>query len=149
MSLWKRRSAVVLVAVFVSGWLVADAEARFFRPGKVPNAPDGCNTCHTTGGGTPRNPFGLDVEARVTPNGQEVFWGPELAALDSDGDGFTNGEELGDPDGTWQEGDAAPGDAADITHPGNPDSHPPEPEPTAVEGSSWGKIKNLVQGLLE
>ena len=77
-----------------------------------------------------------------------MFWGPELAALDSDGDGFTNGEELGDPDGTWQEGDAAPGDAADITHPGNPDSHPPE-RPTAVEGSSWGKIKNLVQRLVE
>ena len=157
MSLWKRRSAAVLVAVFVSGWLVADADARPFRPGKLPNLPnesdlrngDVCTTCHTTFGGSPRNPFGLDVQARVTPNGQEVFWGLELAALDSDGDGFTNGEELGDPDGTWQEGDAAPGDPAAITHPGDPDSHPPEPEPTAVEGSSWGKIKNLVQGLLK
>jgi len=28
------------------------------------------------------------------------FWGPELAAKDSDGDGRTNGEELQDPEGT-------------------------------------------------
>ncbi len=33
-------------------------------------------------------------------------WGPELASLDSDGDGFTNGEELGDPTGTWVPGTA-------------------------------------------
>ena len=70
-------SAAVLVAVFVGGWLVADAEARFFRPGKVPNLPnesdllngDVCTTCHTTFGVSPRNPFGLAVEALVTPNG--------------------------------------------------------------------------------
>ena len=62
------------------------ADARSFRPALLPNAPDGCNTCHTSGGGTPRNPFGLDVQQLVTPNGREIFWGPALAALDSDGD---------------------------------------------------------------
>ena len=101
MALHTRYSAIVLTAIFVAGWLVADAEARGFRMQKLPNVPAGCNTCHTSGGGTPRNSFGLAMEALVTPDGREVFWGPELAALDSDGDGFTNGQELGDPEGTW------------------------------------------------
>jgi len=93
--------------------------SRSFRVQKVPHGGKfSCNTCHTNGGGTPRNPFGLDVESRVTPNGQENFWGPELAALDSDGDGFTNGEELQDPNGTWQPSQSAPGDASLVTHPG-------------------------------
>jgi hypothetical protein len=150
MALQKRCSAIVLTVIFVGSWMVGDAEARGFRSGKIPNVPASCNTCHTTGGGTPRNPFGLAVEELVTPNGEEVFWGAELAALDSDGDGFTNGEELGDPDGTWQEGDAAPGTPDEITHPGDPDSHPPiVEEPTAVEESSWGKLKRLVKKALE
>ncbi len=110
-----------LVFLIVAATLVAagSAEARFFRMGMRPNAPAGCNACHTTGGGTPRNAFGLAVEALVTANGQEVFWGPELAALDSDGDGFTNGQELGDPDG---DGVSVAGVTA--TQPGSVDSFP-------------------------
>ena len=101
---------------------IAHLEARSFRIGMLPNAPAGCNTCHTTGGGTPLNPFGLDVETRVTPGGGEVFWGPALAALDSDGDGIANGVELGDPLGTGSVDPLSP-----ITHPGDPTSVPPRP----------------------
>ena len=101
---------------------IAHLEARSFRIGMIPNAPAGCNTCHTTGGGTPLNPFGLDVETRVTPGGGEVFWGPALAALDSDGDGIANGVELGDPLGTGSVDPLSP-----ITHPGDPTSVPPRP----------------------
>ncbi len=98
---------------------------RSFRVSKVPyGSKYSCNTCHTSGGGSPLNAFGSDVETRVTPNGLEGFWGPELAALDSDGDGFTNGEELQDPDGIWSEGFANPGDPALVTHPGNPNDFP-------------------------
>lgn len=97
----------------------SSADARNFRLGLLPNAPGRCNACHTTGGGTPRNPFGLAVEERVTPGGREAFWGPELAALDSDGDGFTNGEELGDPDG-----DGTPNPRARATRPGSATSAP-------------------------
>ena len=79
--------------------LSAPADARSFRNGMLPNAPASCNTCHTSGGGTPRNAFGLAIEALVTPGGQEAFWDATLAAQDSDGDGVTNGDELGDPDG--------------------------------------------------
>jgi len=99
---------------------------RSFRVSKAPNASKfSCNTCHTNGGGTPRNPFGLDVESRVSASGNETFWGPELAGLDSDGDGFTNGEELQDPNGEWIEGNLAPGDISMVTHPGDPNDYPP------------------------
>jgi hypothetical protein len=116
---------------------------RSFRVSKVPyGSKYSCNTCHTNGGGTPRNPFGLDVESRVTPNGTEVFWGPELAALDSDGDGFTNGEELQDPDGLWSEGSPNPGDAALVTHPGNPDDFPTSVELVSHEPKKFELFNN-------
>ena len=38
--------------------------------------------------------------------------------MDSDGDGWSNGEELGDPDCTWTPG-STPKRTSDITHPGN------------------------------
>lgn len=110
-----------VIAIFTATILIS----RPFRVSKVPNGSKfGCNTCHTAGGGTPRNPFGLEVQKRVTPNGTESFWGPELAHLDSDGDGFTNGQELGDPDGLWKEGQPNPGDPSKVTNPGDPNSVP-------------------------
>ena len=42
----------------------------------------------------------------------------ELCRKDSDGDGKTNGEELGDPNCVWMEG-AAPELQNDLTHPCN------------------------------
>ena len=45
-----------------------------------------------------------------------------LAAKDSDGDGSSNGEELGDPDG-----DGKSTGEAEITNPGNPESKPKKP----------------------
>jgi len=98
---------------------------RSFRVSKVPHGSKfSCNTCHTNGGGSPLNPFGLDVNSRVTPNGSESFWNAEFAALDSDGDGFTNGEELQDPGGEWPEGSDNPGDVNLVTNPGNANSIP-------------------------
>jgi len=48
----------------------------------------------------------------------------QLCLIDTDGDGFTNGEELGDPDCTWRVGDANPALISDPTDslsvPGNP-----------------------------
>ena len=113
---------ILIVSVFCITFLTA----RSFRVQLVPyGSKYSCNTCHTNGGGTPRNPFGLDVESRVTPGGNETFWGPDLAALDSDGDGFTNGEELQDPNGEWVQGNPDPGDPNAVTHPGDPNDHPP------------------------
>ncbi len=98
---------------------------RSFRVGQVPNGSKfSCNTCHTNGGGTPRNPFGQAVES-ITGSNNINFWGPQLANLDSDGDGFSNGVELQDPNGEWTPGSAAPGDLAAVTHPGDPNDFPP------------------------
>jgi len=67
----------------------------------------------------------LAVEELVTPGGREEFWGPELAALDSDGDGRSNGDELLDAAGGWTSGDPDPGNPDQVTHPGVPESQLP------------------------
>ena len=64
------------------------------------------------------------------------------AFMDSDGDGGSNGAELGDPDGIWVVGDPDP---ANPFAPGDPESTPPLP--TAIETSSWAQIKTLINEL--
>ena len=165
---------ILLVGTLFLGGLVAEeATARGKRVSQIPNgAALSCNACHTAGGGSPRNAFGLELETNfLTAAGPagDVIWGPELAALDSDGDGVSNGAELGDPDGTWVAGDADPagdddseeedhgehgheGDASlagKVFNPGDPTSTPP-PAPhddTAVEVSTWAQIKHLIGAL--
>lgn len=81
-------------------------QARTFRTNMLPNGNTfSCLTCHNSSTGGSRNLFGQDVEAFVTPNGSQQFWS-SVFNLDSDGDGFTNGEEMGDPEG---DGRATPG----------------------------------------
>ena len=142
---------ILLVGVLFLGGLVAEeATARGKRVSQIPNgAAFSCNACHTAGGGTPRNAFGLELETNfLTAAGAagDVIWGPELAALDSDGDGVSNGAELGDPEGTWVAGDDNP--EGEAFHPGDPESTPPLPPPdTAVEETTWGQIKKLIGAL--
>ena len=98
---------------------------RSFRTSQVPNGSKySCNTCHTSGGGSSRNSFGLEIQNNFLSSG-DVVWGAELAAIDSDGDGFTNGEELQDPNGEWTAGTPAPGDIELVTNPGDPNDFPP------------------------
>lgn len=110
-------------------WLIAllmltclpSAFARPFRPGMIPNGSQfSCSNCHINpnGGGT-RTPFGADVFDIVGGSSSVSFWSPTLAALDSDGDGFTNGQELGDPDG-----DGTPTPGASVSNPGSATSKP-------------------------
>ena len=80
-------------------------------------------------GGVPGNPnlnsFGLDWKANV------YEWTTDLCTADSDGDGFTNGEELGDPCCTWVAGVfGGSGDSEYLlnfipSHPGDPNHIPP------------------------
>jgi uncharacterized protein (TIGR03382 family) len=113
------------------------AEARAFRVTQLPNGVAfACATCHTTPSGGARNSFGTAVSDGITTS---VFtapagWGPLLAGLDSDGDGFTNGQELGDPNGTWAVGDPNP--TFDATNPGDPSSFPAVTDPDV--GSDTG-----------
>jgi hypothetical protein len=123
-------------------------EARGSRPDQIPNGRQiGCAGCHLNpGGGGPRNAFGLMIQDGFLTEQSfvgAVVWGPELAALDADGDGATNGQELGDPDGVWRTGDANPGDPALATSPADPAKFPATP--TAVVGSSWAAVKILIQ----
>ena len=96
-------------------------QARNFRDGMMPNGEAvSCSACHVRAqGGGERTSFGEAVNALVTRNGREEFWTPALAALDSDGDGASNGTELGDPDG-----DGVAISDTGVTNPGDPNSVP-------------------------
>lgn len=144
MAMNKKWSAVALAALLVIG-VSFEAEARGKRVGQIPNGSVlGCANCHVdANGGGPRNSFGQMVGTSFLSSG-DVVWGAELAALDADGDGATNGEELGDPEGAWSIGDANPGDAAAVTKPWDAESFPP-PTSTAVEASTWAAVKALMQ----
>lgn len=105
---------MTLVALF---FLSDVAEARDGRQNQVPRGNDfGCDICHTQPGNG-LNDFGFDSYT-YTQNGN-VQWSAEFAALDSDRDGYSNGEELGDIMGAWRPGDGDPGGT--FTHPGDPD----------------------------
>lgn len=152
MKIYGRGSLVLITAGLLAA--ASQVEARAQRVGQIPNGGvNGCANCHvSSAGGGPRNDFGQMVEASfLSPAGfsGRVQWGLELAKMDADGDGATNGEELGDPEGLWKSGDADPGDAAAITLPGDPSSHPPIEEPTAVEANTWAQVKEAMQELFK
>ena len=109
---------------------VAAADARPWRVEQLPNGSKfSCSNCHHSPYGGPRNAFGLAVEKEVTRGSRAPFWSIALAAKDSDGDGASNGEELGDKDG-----DGKPTDGAEVTNPGNSKSKPTKPvEPIVPE----------------
>jgi len=69
-------------------------------------------------GGGANNKFGLGFAA----NGHT--WNLTLACQDSDGDGWPNGWELGDPCGNWTGGTAVPTWVTDISLPGLKSSVP-------------------------
>lgn len=75
-----------------------------------------CALCHLSPSGSgPSNAFGQDAR----------FNGPDwsvLYSLDSDNDGATNGEELCDPMGLFERGDADP--VCDYTNPSDPNDFP-------------------------
>ncbi|RDD37774.1 Temptin [Trichoplax sp. H2] len=91
---------------------------------KIPNGVKVPNPCHedisnpwlgvghqSSGGADARNSFGVDfANAGYT-------WTKSLCQMDSDGDGKTNGEELGDPECTWAVG-ATPSISTGLSHPG-------------------------------
>jgi len=113
------RSAAVVLLVILVTWNTP-ISARSHRIRQMPHGRAvSCVACHVdSDGGGPRNAFGLDVERLVTSGGRELFWTPELAAIDSDGDGRSNGEELRDSKGAWQQGQPNPGAAELVSNPG-------------------------------
>ncbi|XP_053386346.1 MOXD1 homolog 2-like [Mercenaria mercenaria] len=63
------------------------------------------------GGGGPRNPFGVLFKE------QGYTWTKTVCNADSDMDGRTNGEELGDPNCDWKKGET-PEYSTGLSHPG-------------------------------
>lgn len=109
---------ILASGVVVAGaLLITDAMARPNFPTLVPT-PFSCATCHD---GAPSKETTNALARAFLQNG-ETWDG--VCDLDIDGDGFTNGEELGDPDCAWAPGDALPDFEA--THPANPDDFPAE-----------------------
>lgn len=125
--------SVPLLAIVL---LPSEAWARAEYLGQIPNGTVfACATCHVSpAGGGPRNPFGTSTEAAL--DGANVRW-LDLYALDSDGDGQTNGQELGDPCGDWSTGAPAPR-LADISAPGDVSSMSPSPDTPACPAPDAG-----------
>lgn len=136
----KLKYTILLTGLTITAFAVI--MARSFRPGEIPNGfINNCANCHVSaGGGGPRNAFGTAVgnEFLSAPGGSgHVIWGAALATIDSDGDGFTNGEELQDPSGVWKSG--AIGNTSLVTNPGDPNSHPAT---TSVEQTNGSQLPN-------
>ncbi|XP_067661008.1 uncharacterized protein [Haliotis asinina] len=101
--------------------LVATTSAYRFYQDEIPNGdrvPHPCKPNYLWWGvghdnplgGGPKNPFGRDFA-------QYHSWTEELCRLDSDGDGMTNGQELGDPNCVWRKG-TFPEESDGVSHPG-------------------------------
>jgi hypothetical protein len=115
----KQNSLIVLISAFFI--FSSDVFAFPGREIQVPNNMWNCGLCHvSSGGGGARTSFGEDVK-EFGVEGGNVVW-VNLCNRDSDGDSFTNGQELGDPSCTWTFGDPNP--AAMVTDPNDPESYP-------------------------
>ncbi|KAJ1638866.1 hypothetical protein T492DRAFT_577722, partial [Pavlovales sp. CCMP2436] len=94
--------------------LVAPARAYSSFRDRIPNGrnvPGAQGVGHTsTGGGGSRNAFGSDFQSAGET------WTTALCQKDSDGDGRSNGEELGDPSCKWKVGDTP--SSSSVSHPG-------------------------------
>ena len=119
---------MILIGTSLCFLISNTADARPRRVTQIPNgAVFSCLTCHNSTAGGARNLFGRTVESSfLTGSGASanVVWNTLLASLDSDGDGFSNGRELGDPVGT-----GLPNSGAVVSNPGDPASVPPNKAP--------------------
>jgi hypothetical protein len=131
------RGALILVVLVGVGVPPAPTQARTSYTTHIPNGAEfGCGICHDQ---EPLlNNFGWDTGLTL-PMGR-VEWSL-IWNLDSDGDGQTNGFELGDPCGNWVRGGEDPEREDDLSDPSLADamvpSEIPEPEcPSADDDDS-------------
>jgi len=128
-----RVTAAALPRLLLLPLLLHVANARPSYRALIPNGfsvPDGDGgTCFAPGhtscyGGGSRNQFGVDLQ-------QAGFqWTVDLCMKDSDGDGISNGYELGDPCCRWASDSAEPPaltDTSQLSHPGLSASIPAQP----------------------
>lgn len=124
---------------------MSNAWSRPIGPYKIPNGTKfthPCKSCHVSDVPDDNFPdftqFKQDFGS-TTPTIKT--WQLDLAMKDSDGDGFTNGEELQDPNANWvynaNTPTPDPGDSSYISNPSDPSSYP---KPVTFT------FKNIAQG---
>jgi hypothetical protein len=127
--LLRHRPALLFLLIGIAYLFSGTASALPPSPGKIPNGSVySCGSCHESGHvfsdnsppvpGTPAHGNALQGPFLAA----NKIWTADLANQDSDGDGFTNGEELQDPAGAWAIGQADPGDVSFVSNPS--DSNP-------------------------
>ena len=117
-NIFRFRALFIICIIFLSN----DAIARSWRVSQIPNGNvNGCKTCHKASYSS-LNIFGLEVRSLVGRGSTATFWTSILAAKDSDGDGASNGQELGDNDGDG----VATIPSSEVTNPGDSKSKPKE-----------------------
>jgi Secretion system C-terminal sorting domain len=122
----KGKSMTKLLLIIIILIPLNELYSRAWRPSQIPNGGVFlCSNCHkNSGGGGELNEFGQQVYdfGLTSPEG-DVVWS-KIFNLDADGDGFTNGEELLDPDGLWTTGDDDPGDVSLVKKPWDKEDFP-------------------------
>jgi hypothetical protein len=139
-----RHKLVILAGLIAGSFLLSvySVSAREPAPGWVPNGTKySCNTCHVPGNITADTQMLLDFW-HTTPTIKT--WTVALAQTDSDGDGWTNGEELQDPAGAWSVGNPSPGTFARVSNPSDLGSQPPTPQINFSGLSAGGSISGQV-----
>src|SRR6266545_4003750 len=124
-----RNKLVILAALIGASYLfsIHTASALPASPGKVPNGSVfSCNTCHLPDP-APKS-ANTQMKLDFLNNVPTKTWTLELANKDSDGDGFSNGEELQDPNGTWAIGQTDPCCFYYVSNPSDPNSIPSPPQ---------------------
>jgi cytochrome c553 len=117
-TLRKRSTKYIIAAsmsVIITLTLISVVSGRPFRLGRLPDKGKsfGCGTCHINPkGGGEHNAFGEDWEKIAMKAGDKYT--ENLGKMDSDGDGVINDQEF-----------------AANTNPGDPESKPAGPDPTA------------------
>lgn len=118
-------AAAILGTLFLGYFQV---EARSKRVNQIPNGKkNDCVTCHISDTNDGLNPFGQQIYNNFLTSKNSsgnVIWNAALAALDADGDGYTNGQELSDPNGAWVTGQSNPGNIDNVSNPGQAGSIP-------------------------
>jgi hypothetical protein len=93
--MFQRIANLILGIGLIVAFSATLSEARSYRVNVLPEKARvlGCSTCHLDPrGGGARNPFGRDYERLAVPARDRLT--AELLAMDSDGDGFSNENEL-------------------------------------------------------